>query len=119
MHKYLKDCNIKLYNLRTEEHCFVAWIIYSTNWNCFIAGVDCFFNDEAKSQKTIKARANSQAAEAILRIDESISQWQKAGRVPVSDLLSQIEQVLGYTDLNWPRGFSLGETATSPEGSTT
>ena len=117
MHKYLRDCNIKLDDLRTKEHRFVAWIVYSTNLRGFIAGVDCFFNDESKSQKTIKATSNSIAAEAILRIDEMISQWHKAGRVPVFDLLSQIEQVLEYTDLNWPRGFGLGEIPTSPEGS--
>lgn len=85
----LKQCNIVLDSLCTPEYRFVAWIIYSTQHNCFIAGVDTYSNDEQNLQHVIAKGVDASPIGAINQVYRQICDWENAGQVPVlADLFS-------------------------------
>lgn len=81
----LKECNLKLDALRTDEYRFVAWIIYSTQHETFIAGVDTYSNDEQNLQHVIAKGWNASPVEAINQVYDQIIIWERSGEVPVMD----------------------------------
>lgn len=77
----LKDCNIKLDSLKTKDYRFVAWIIYSTLHDSFIAGVDTYSNDDENQQIVILKGIHRYPGEAIMQIHEVISKWHNDGSI--------------------------------------
>lgn len=85
----LKECNTILDSLRTADYRFVAWIIYSTQHSCFVAGVDTYSNDEQNLQYVAAKGVNESPLEAMLLVYQQIIEWEEAGEVPVlSELFS-------------------------------
>lgn len=85
----LKECNLKLDYLRTADYRFVAWIIFSTQHNCFIAGVDTYSNDEQNLQYCAAIYADVSPIGAMNQVYRQICEWETAGEVPVlSELFS-------------------------------
>lgn len=85
----LKECNLKLDALRTADYRFVAWIIYSTQHGCFVAGVDTYSNDEQNLQYVAAKGIDISPIEAMNQVYRQICEWEKAGEVPVlSELFS-------------------------------
>lgn len=85
--EYLKECNLKLDNLRTADYRFVAWIIYSTQHRCFIAGIDTYSNDSQNLQRIIAVGKDTSPIGAMNQIYREINEWEKEGEVPVLDFL--------------------------------
>ena len=83
----LKECNLKLEDLRTADYRFVAWIIYSTQHRCFIAGVDTYSNDSQNLQHVIAKGTDASPIGAMNQIYREILEWEKVGEVPVFDFL--------------------------------
>ena len=79
----LKECNLKLDALRTADYLFVAWIIFSTQHNCFIAGVDTYSNYEQNLQYVAAIGMNASPVGAMNQIYRQICEWEAAGEVPV------------------------------------
>jgi hypothetical protein len=79
----LKDCNIKLENLRTSEYRFVAWIIYSTQHKAYIAGVDTYSNDEENLQYVVTKAIGVDPGDVIESIHNTITKWHNLGEVPL------------------------------------
>ena len=85
----LKECNTVLDSLRTADYRFVAWIIYSTQHSCFVAGVDAYSNDEQNLQYVAAKGVSESPLEAMLLVYQQIIEWEEAGEVPVlSELFS-------------------------------
>lgn len=82
----LKDCNIKLDALRTKDYRFVAWIIYSTQRKCFIAGVDTYSNDEQNMQIVILKAVDPKPFDALNQIYAQIKDWYGEGFIPLEDV---------------------------------
>jgi len=87
MEDTLKDCNIKLDALRTKDYRFVAWIIYSTQHKCFIAGVDTYTNDEQNIQTVILKGVDTSPSAALDKIHATIKDWHDKGFIPLSDIV--------------------------------
>ena len=79
----LTECNNKLDALRTHDYRFVAWIIYSAQRQCFIAGVDTYSNDGKNLQSIIAAAADDTPIGAINQIFFAICGWDEIGEVPL------------------------------------
>lgn len=79
----LKECNIKLNALRTADYRFVAWIVFSTQHNCFIAGVDTYSNDERDVSYVAVKSANASPIGAMNQVYRKICEWETAGDVPI------------------------------------
>lgn len=79
----LKECNIKLDALRTADYRFVAWIIYSTQHNAFIAGVDTYSNDNQNLQYVASKGIDTSPIGAMNQVYGDVCEWEKAGEVPV------------------------------------
>ena len=80
----LKECNIKLDALRTADYRFVAWIIFSTQHNCFVAGVDTYSNDEQNLQYVVAKGIDASPIGAMNQVYREICKWETtAGDVPV------------------------------------
>jgi len=85
----LKECNLKLDSLRTPDYRFVAWIIYSTQHKCFVAGVDTYSNDEQNLQHVVAKGVDASPIGAMNQVYRQICDWEKVGEVPVlSELFS-------------------------------
>lgn len=85
----LKECNLKLDALRTADYRFVAWIIYSTQHNCFVAGVDTYSNDEQNLQYVVAKGIDASPIGAMNQVYRQICKWETAREVPVlSELFS-------------------------------
>jgi len=81
----LKDCNIKLDALRTNDYRFVAWIIYSTQHKCFIAGVDTYSNDEQNLQIVILKAVDTSPLDTLNKIYDQVKDWHGEGFIPLED----------------------------------
>lgn len=79
----LKECNLKLAELRTSEYRFVAWIIYSTQRKCFIAGVDAYSSDEANLQHVVAKGTDASPIGAMNQVYRKICEWETAGKVEI------------------------------------
>jgi hypothetical protein len=79
----LKECNIKLDALRTNEHRFVAWIIFSAANQVFFAGVDTYSNDEENLQWIVAKGVDASPIGAMNQVYRKVCEWEKAGKVPV------------------------------------
>ena len=77
----LKECNIKLDALRTEDYRFVAWIIYSTQHKAFVAGVDTYSNDEQNLAYVAAKGVDASPIGAMNQVYRQICLWEKAGEV--------------------------------------
>jgi len=82
----LKQCNFKLANLITPDYRFVAWIIYSTQHKCFIAGVDTYTNDNQNLATVISKALDNSPFDAIKQIYDEISAWHNDGQIPLTKL---------------------------------
>lgn len=82
----LRDCNIKLYALNTNQYRFVAWLIYSELHNCFIAGIDTYSNDETNLQMVILKSADTSPIEATRSIYYQVKKWYGEGEIPLSEI---------------------------------
>jgi hypothetical protein len=78
----LKDCNIKLDALRTKDYRFLAWIIYSTQHKCFIAGVDTYSNDKAF---VILKSVDASPLIALNKVFSQVNKWYGEGFIPLDD----------------------------------
>lgn len=83
----LKECNIKLDALRTKDYSFVAWIIFSTQHKCFIAGVDTYLNDATNLQHVVAKGVDASPIGAMNQVYREICEWEKVGEVPVLSAL--------------------------------
>ena len=81
----LKNCNKKLDALRTKDYRFVAWIIFSTQHNCFIAGVDVYSNDEQNLQIVLIKSVDGSPLQALNAIHSQISKWYGDGSIPLDE----------------------------------
>lgn len=81
----LKNCNVKLDRLRTKDYRFVAWIIFSTQHNSFIAGVDVYSNDEQNLQIVLLKSVDPSPLEALNIIHSQISKWYGEGFIPLDE----------------------------------
>lgn len=79
----LKQCNIILDSLCTPDYRFVAWIIYSAQRQCFIAGVDTYSNDEQNLQYIVAEGVDASPIAAINQVYRKICDWEKDGGVPL------------------------------------
>ena len=84
----LKDCNLKLDRLRTEDYRFVAWLIYSTQHNCFIAGVDTYSNDDQNLMVVIYKSAEPSPIDALSTVYSQVRKWYGEGFIPLDAPLS-------------------------------
>lgn len=85
----LKESNLKLGALRTADYRFVAWIIFSTRHNCFVAGVDTYSNDEQNLQYVAAKGIDASPIGAMNQVYRQICEWETTGEVPVlSELFS-------------------------------
>ena len=83
----LKDCNIELTNSISDGmYRYVAHIIYSTRWNCFIVGVEQYSNDEFNSVAMIASSKDENPLEAAKRIHAIIMNWCSLGGIPWRDM---------------------------------
>ena len=80
----LKECNVKLDRLRTADYRFVAWIIYSTQHQCFVAGVDAYSNDAENHLLLVHAGTDASPIGAMNQVYREILKWEKNGEVPLS-----------------------------------
>ena len=79
--EYIKQCNLKLDALATNEHRFVAWIIYSSHNKCYIAGVDTYTNDDENMLYVPAKEAGPSPIEAMKAIYNQILKWEAHGAV--------------------------------------
>jgi hypothetical protein len=82
----LRDCNIKLYALKTKQYRFVAWLVFSEKNNCFICGIDTYSNDETNLQMVILSAADTSPIEAISTIYGQVKKWYGEGEIPLSEI---------------------------------
>lgn len=80
----LKECNLKLNALRTDDYRFVAWIIFSVRHDCFIAGVDAYSNGEDNLQNVIANGVDASPIGAMNQVYRKIRKWEDAGAVPLT-----------------------------------
>jgi hypothetical protein len=81
----IKRCNIMLDSLRTKEYRFVAWLIYSAQMHCFIAGIDTYINDEQNLAHVIIKHADPMPFFALNELHKKISEWHDAGSIPLDE----------------------------------
>lgn len=78
----LKECNLKLDTLRTSDYRFVAWIVFSTRLNCFVAGVDTYSNDEQNLQYVVAKSIDASPIGAMNQVYRQICEWETSGEFP-------------------------------------
>lgn len=79
----LKECNLKLDALLTPDYRFVAWIIYSTQHKCFVAGVDTYSNDDQNLQHVIAKGVDASPIGAMNQVYRKICEWETVGEAPI------------------------------------
>lgn len=80
----LKECNIKLHGLMTSDYRFVAWIIYSCKWDCFVAGVDGYSSNSKNDQIIgILKIPDTSAENAMKFLEKHITTWHDKREVPI------------------------------------
>lgn len=81
----LKRCNIMLDSLKTEEFRFVAFLIYSVQFSCYIAGIEMYSNSVQNTSMVIVGRKDRLALDALKTVRAKISEWNDAGSIPLDE----------------------------------
>lgn len=77
----LKDSNERLAALTTKDESYVAWITYSVENMCFIAGVDMALRKSDELPVVIHKESDASPIGAMNAVRKKIMYWQNEGQV--------------------------------------